>query len=209
VQHCTVVPDAGGIKVKPANDELMVELVRTISGTIQLPESVKQFRAIDSIVQGSPAVQAAGAWGDLQGSTFLGKVSVRLLKAGNCIFTGQLEATLRQAGCLRFSFVPPKSATPRRYRCQPDLSLAGVKDPAQQQQIVDRLTPVFASVHFTDPAYAQLKRTVPEEIRAGADDGAEMGAFYFLKQPQREANLRASLDEFLRFGLEAGIYYAT
>ena len=31
-----------------------------------------------------------------------------------------------------------------------------------------------------------------------------MGAFEFLKQPQREANLRDALDEYLRFGLEAG-----
>ncbi len=43
----------------------------------------------------------------------------------------------------------------------------------------------------------------------GADDGAEMGAFNMLKQPQREANLRASLDEFLRLGLEAGIIHVT
>jgi len=31
----------------------------------------------------------------------------------------------------------------------------------------------------------------------------------FLKQPQREANLRDALDEYLRFGLEAGIFYAS
>ena len=36
-----------------------------------------------------------------------------------------------------------------------------------------------------------------------------MGAFSTLKQPQREANLRTALDEYLRFGLEAGAVYVT
>jgi len=30
-----------------------------------------------------------------------------------------------------------------------------------------------------------------------------------LKQPQRESNLRIALDEYLRFGLEAGIFFVT
>jgi hypothetical protein len=36
-----------------------------------------------------------------------------------------------------------------------------------------------------------------------------MGAFRFLQQPQREANLRMSLGEYLRFGLEAGLVFST
>ena len=36
-----------------------------------------------------------------------------------------------------------------------------------------------------------------------------MGAFHDLYQPQRETNLRVALDEYLRFGLEAGIFYVT
>ena len=36
-----------------------------------------------------------------------------------------------------------------------------------------------------------------------------MGAFCHLKQPQRESNLRLRLDEYLPFGLEAGILFAT
>ena len=48
-----------------------------------------------------------------------------------------------------------------------------------------------------------------EEIGTGAESGAEMGAFEFLKQPQREANLRDALAEYLRFGLEARLIYVT
>ena len=38
---------------------------------------------------------------------------------------------------------------------------------------------------------------------------AEMGAFHDLGQPQRETNLLVRLDEYLRFGLDAGIFYAS
>jgi hypothetical protein len=46
-------------------------------------------------------------------------------------------------------------------------------------------------------------------ITAGADDEGEMGAWHFLQQTQRIADLRASLGEHLRVGLEAGLFFAT
>jgi hypothetical protein len=46
-------------------------------------------------------------------------------------------------------------------------------------------------------------------IREGADDGGEMGVMHALFQPQRESNLRIRLDEYLRFGLHAGLFYVT
>ena len=58
-------------------------------------------------------------------------------------------------------------------------------------------------------AFGQLTRSTPIEIRSGAEDEAEMGAFRSLYQPQRESNLRVRLEEYLRFGLEAGIIFAT
>jgi hypothetical protein len=52
-----------------------------------------------------------------------------------------------------------------------------------------------------------LSLGTPVQIRTGAEDGSEMGVFCHLKQPQREANLRDALNEYLRSGLEAGILY--
>jgi hypothetical protein len=127
----------------------------------------------------------------------------------------------RQAGCARFSYVPEGSyQTPRRYRCQPDLALAqrakelllASEDdlpPAERAPVQARLRPSFTSVHYGHPAYAQLGLTCAEEIRTGAGDGSEMGAFSSLKQPQREANLRIRLEEYLPFSLEAGLIYVT
>ena len=46
-------------------------------------------------------------------------------------------------------------------------------------------------------------------IRAGADNDSEIGVLNALFQPQREANLRLRLDEYLRFGLHAGLFFAS
>jgi hypothetical protein len=69
--------------------------------------------------------------------------------------------------------------------------------------------PSFTSTDYGQPAYFQLGRACAKEIREGAEDGAEMGAFHSLLQPYRETNLRVRLDEYLPFGLEAGIVHAT
>ena len=55
----------------------------------------------------------------------------------------------------------------------------------------------------------QLALSCAKEILNGADDESEMGAFHDLFQPQREINLKIRLKEYLRFGLEAGIFYET
>lgn len=135
------------------------------------------------------------------------------------IFTAPAIAVRKQSGCTRFSFVPGGSSVPRRYRCQPDLALEmiaaergiSVDDLSREEceAVETSVTPTFTAVSYGDPGYAQLSRTCANEIRTGAEDGAEMGVFQYLKQPQREANLRTALQEYLRFGLEAGIFYIT
>jgi hypothetical protein len=72
---------------------------------------------------------------------------------------------------------------------------------------VTAIQPIFTERQYDKAAWAQLHPLCPIEIRAGADDGAEMGVFHDLYQPQRESNLHARLDEYLRLGLEAGIIY--
>jgi hypothetical protein len=130
----------------------------------------------------------------------------------------------RQAGCLRFSFVPQGSVTPRRHRCQPQLAidraiaertkeLGAPPGPAERALIAARiarwLVPSFTSQRYGAPAYGQLRQAAPREIRTGASDESEMGALHHLYQPQREANLALRLEEYLRFGLEAGVFFET
>ena len=59
------------------------------------------------------------------------------------------------------------------------------------------------------PAMASCGSATDTSIREGADDEGEMGVMHALFQPQRETNLRIRLDEYLRFGLHAGVFYAT
>ena len=142
-------------------------------------------------------------------STIIGKVNTLTMQlASNTIFYADLllndpwpaavYSERLQAGCVRFSYVPPGSRLPRLFRCQP-------ADPAD----ATRVRPIFTSLRYGDAAYCQLSTACAIEIQQGADDQAEMGAFHDLYQPQRTANLSASLNEYLRFGLEAGIFFAS
>lgn len=103
-------------------------------------------------------------------------------------------AERRQVGCIRFSFVPPGARTPRSFHCVGSA-------PADR--------PLHTSLRYGDPGYMQLRRSTVDSIRMGASDQSEMGVTHELYAPQRESNLEIRLDEYLRFGLEAGVFYAT
>lgn len=179
--------------------------------------------------------EAPGAALTLTACTVVGKVHTALMTlASNSIFlaalasgdgwTAPVRALRKQEGCVRFSFVPGGSIVPRRFRCQPELEIdaeiarvqksigaeldAGARA-AIRARIEPCLVPAFTTLRYGAPAYGQLRESCPLQIRTGADDESEMGAFHGVFQPQRETNLRVRLDEYLRFGLEAGVFYAT
>jgi hypothetical protein len=232
--HSTVMPGRGTLVVQPGgNEQLRLALDHAICGAINVPGPIAGLTVADSIVgsgDGSPdlSVDALEAEAELLRSSFFGGVAVQSVEASDCIFGGLLRAERRQSGCVRFSYVPPGSAAPRRYRCQPELEAATritarrdaardqglpapspVEEAAVRAEVEALIRPLFVSRHCGDPGYGQLELRCAEQIRTGAESGAEMGAFEFLKQPQREANLRDALDEYLRFGLEAGLFYVT
>jgi hypothetical protein len=194
-----------------------VTLERCITGPIQI-DAEASITLTDCIVDaGSPqsvayAVDGSGGPGGTltaKECTFVGKVHAKVVElASNCIFFAELGlkpgetwsapiiAERRQEGCMRFSFVPSGSVTPRRYCCLPDADHP------------DAL-PHFTSLRYGDPGYGQLRQVTDLAIRTGADDGGEMGVLHALFQPQRETNLRTRLDEYLRFGLHAGFFYSS
>jgi hypothetical protein len=132
-----------------------------------------------------------------------------LTLASEVIFAAPTVAVRRQRGCVRFSALAAGSRTPRRYRCQPDLAMEGLSDPARIAAVRNRLRPTFTSLHYGDPAFAQLSLNAAREITQGAENGSEMGAFERLLQPQRVANLRLRLDEYLPFGRDPGLIDVT
>jgi hypothetical protein len=46
-------------------------------------------------------------------------------------------------------------------------------------------------------------------LLTGADDGSEVGVFHDVFQPQRLSNLNIMIADYLRFGMEAGVFFAT
>jgi hypothetical protein len=210
LQHVTLTPGGSvpALIVEPGSAKVSLE--RSIVGGVRTdPET--QVSLSDSIVDGAggPAYaarddvsgKAPGGPLTLSRCTVLGAVSTAgLVLAENSLFLDPVTALRRQEGCLRFCHVPPGSRTPRRYHCQP---------PEEAPEAAARLRPRFTSLRYGDPGYCQLTIDTPPEIRRGAEDESEMGAFSSLRQPQREDGLRIRLEEYLRVGLEAGILFTT
>ncbi|MFZ1428394.1 MAG: hypothetical protein WAS21_16655 [Geminicoccaceae bacterium] len=222
---------AAGPTTDRLNELLEVDLAFAITGPLLMPVYSQALRLLDSIVVAAEDDDAIGSEVSpgpptaMERTTVLGRTWVEaMVLASESIFEGRLHANRRQLGCLRFSYVPPGSRTPRRYRCQPDLRIqveaeaceaaAGMPlTDAERAEVAARvarwLVPAWTSRRYGQPAFAQLHDNAPAAIREGAEDGSEMGAFCHLKQPQRVANLAQRLGEYLPFGLEAGVLPVT
>jgi hypothetical protein len=220
LQHTTLAPGKSmpALIVEPGSAK--VSISRSILGAVRTDKET-QVELSDSMVD---AVDGAGAtiltaYAALDGTspggpltisrcTVFGKVLVtELALAENSLFLNPITARRRQEGCVRFCHVPLTSRTPRRFHCQPEIPDG--TSPAEAQSLAARVRPNFTSLRYGDPGYCQLTIDTAQEIRRGAEDGSEMGVFSSLQQPQREDGLRIRLDEYLRVGLEAGIFFAT
>ena len=228
LRDCTLVPgltlNTDGTAASPGKVSLLIEhpfakvtLERCITGRLQVVVGAGVF-VHDCIVDAGDAASVAfdsdgadgpGAELTITESTVIGKLHTKLMQlASNTIFfaslgpmpsekwTAPVIAERRQEGCVRFCFVPHGSLVSKRFRCVPD-----EKHPDA--------VPHFTSLRYGDPGYAQLRSATAKSIREGADDGGEIGVMHPLHQPQRESNLCIRLDEYLRFGLHAGIFYVT
>jgi hypothetical protein len=212
IKHCTLVPGLGlsraGTPVSGSEASLVVALAdvkvrleRTIVGAIALADRARAEIAdsiVDATDQNNFACQApgGGASGPLvvRASTIVGRVHTRELElASNSIFTSTIVSEHRQSGCVRFSYLPLDSRVGQRHRCQPSNA---TPHPVLQ----------FETLHYGVASYGQLGRRTDAAIARGADDESEMGAYHHLYRTQRETNLRIRLDEYLRAGLECGIF---
>jgi hypothetical protein len=221
-----LLPARPGVLAPGPNPDFRLELVRTICGALHLAADSDGLTASDSIIDAFDAASVAyaaengagvGPPASFERCTVHGEVRARQFDLiSESIILGRALAERRQIGCSRFSFLGEGSRAPRRHRCQPDLALAAfaaahgkeVEDltAAEQRMVTLTVTPTFTTLRFGRPAYMQLSVACPPEITTGAEDGGEMGVFHLLQQAQRIANLRTALDEYLRVGLEAGVF---
>ena len=208
LRHCTLVPDPARPSLTVTSANTRIEIERCILGGISA-NAEAEVRIESSIVDAGKETATAYAGPVFYGpplrvvnSTVIGVVRTTIMRlASNTIFLAAapdapVAAERRQEGCVRFSYVSHGARLPARFHCQP----------ATEDSLI---RPQLLSTRFGDPAYCQLSAACPPEIREGADDEGSMGAFHDVHEPQREARLRASIEEYLRFGLQAGIFYAT
>ncbi len=227
VRHCTFVP---GLSLTPSGHplapgapalsfhagsrgQIRVEIERSITGPLDL-RPVGALLTTDLTIQDSIVDAAGGPFAlranhaKVERCTLLGTAALEVLDASDAIVTGLTTVERSQQGCCRYSFFPDGSKLPRCFQCQPQTALAGVKA-AERPRVLNRVEPSFTSVRFGQAGYAQLATTGAEEIRRGGSDEGEMGAFHGLRQPQREDNAADVVQEFLPFGLEAGLFFVT
>jgi hypothetical protein len=211
LSNCTVRPGAGTLSVEPGtgpadrNTDLEITLSRTICAAVRAHPFIRQLSVTDTILDGdgTPALADSGP-GDhgaslrISTSTVFGELRPRSLYASSTLCTDHVDVERRQEGCVRYSYVTVDSIVPRRFRCQPGSA-------AEAQRVV----PTFVSADIRDPAYAQLAVSTPPEILTGAEDAGEIGAYNLLAATHRVTDLRQRIDEYLRFGLEAGVLFAT
>lgn len=216
----------GGIRTQE-----QVEISISDSIVDALSPSQVAFSALDN--------EEGGGILQVRNSTMIGKVHAHTMKmASNTIFMAEKAAagdtwlapvlTKRlQEGCIRFSWIPEGAIVPHPYRCQPATAAEQAEEAAEalskeatpaevsaakalaRSSTLARVRPQFTSLEHGEAGYCQLHRHCAQQIAKGADNESEMGAFHHLFQPQRVANLRIRLEEYLRFGLEAGIFLAS
>lgn len=223
--HATLVPglalDTTGNPTSPDVPSLVVEqdgvtvtLEKSIVGGLRVAAgcvvsgsgAIIDATAADGLAYAAPHADSHGAPLSLDACTVIGRIRAQAMgmisnsillarrRKGDPLSAVHIER--RQVGCVRFSWLPGDSLVPRRHRCQP------------QDGVGEGTTaPHFTTLRYGMAAYCQLARSSSEAIRRGADNESEMGAYHHLYPAQREANLRIRLQEFLRAGLAAGIFY--
>ncbi len=139
----------------------------------------------------------------LRAVTVLGRTFVHRLVASDsllCDFTAVEDA---QDGCIRFSATTRASSVPRQYR---------------SKAVVAADPPLFVSQSFGEPAYAQLLEMADQAIvsagagvtlTAGAESGAEMGAYSSGLAALRERGLNIKYAEYMPLGLAPVVVHVT
>lgn len=187
---------ASQLRIEGRVRHLVIE--RSITGPIvDRGGQLASLTARDSIVQSTkPQVHAlAMVSGEaaLERCTMLGTSRLHRVDARECILHDVATVDDTQHGCVRFSAWSAPSVLPRKYQSVKVRPRAGL----------------FSELDFGAAAFAQLLATVSEAITAGAEDGAEMGAFAREKSAIKERSLLIKYQEYLPLGLEPVIVHVT
>lgn len=223
IRHCTIrAPGAAALDTTAALEGMAIRIERSVIGRIRLDYGVGpatgslrlsgSLVSLDEAPAPAAAIAAADLDAEIEDTTILGESRFKSLEATNVIFAGPAIVTRTQAGCVRYSAVEPGSTLPRRYRCQPDLALAAAAEKkggplGAQERIAVALgvRPIFLDTALDEPTAAMLHPMTDDAIRAGGEGDCEMGVFAEAAERLRMRNIESLFDDFLPFGLEAGL----
>jgi hypothetical protein len=177
---------------------------------LRIADSIVDASGFDPDAIGGTDASFAHATLHASNVTVWGGVAVHAIElAEDSIFWGCVRVARRQIGCVRFSYLPPDSRTPRRFKCQPDMAIDAARGAIDKQAARRRVVPSWNSTRYGSPAYGQLAALCPDEIARGAHDDGEMGAFHDLFVPQRTTILRVRLAEYVPASTEADVIDVT
>jgi hypothetical protein len=222
VRHCTVrAPGKAALATGAALTSSDIAIDRSVLGRISLDTAsgiaTGTLTITGSIVSAdeatAAAVSATSLDARLDNVTLFGTSTFKSLEATNVIFSEAVTVKRRQSGCIRFSWVATGSAAPRRYRCQPDLAIetaAAKKAPVsltldEGKSVALGVTPLFLDESLDEPTVGMLHPLTKDAIRLGGEGDTEMGAFSAAAEGLRLANLTSLFDDYVPFGLEAGV----
>jgi hypothetical protein len=192
-------PTAPSLIVETSNTEIVLE--HCITGPLRIAAEADSRLQACILDAGSPSAHAyadpdgtsPGGALRLDACTVQGRIDTREIRlATDSLLLGAAHSVRRQRGVVRFSWVAPGSAVPRRHACLPAEGAALPK-------------PIFHARSFGRPGYFRLRPETDPAIRHGAFDGGEIGAGNTTGLALRLQNLADWLPGYLRFGMEAGI----
>lgn len=182
ISHCTIDPGEdppGAGKLKPVTIEVQgaietLVIQSSITGPIIMRDppggggraTIEKLVIRDSIIQAwdpALAVETMSGSAQISRSTVMGGINVNRIEVSDSIVDGIVRVANHQNSCFRFSAAPVSDLhkLPRPYESHfyhdPDL--------------------LFSSRTLGDGAFAQVNARAPYEVRRGAENGREMGAF--------------------------------
>jgi hypothetical protein len=225
LMDCTLVPgislQPNGRPMAPGEPSIVVSapgatlaLLRCITGPIgintgasaRICSSIIDSCCPCSVAYAGPDLASNGADLHIEDSTVIGKVWARTMQlASNSVFLARrplrdpwiaaIRCDRRQAGCVRFCYVPTDSITPKQFRCLPG-------DPSLDAA----LKPEFVTLQYGHPSYALFSVGVPMAVWTGADDGSQIGAYHAQQEAQAVRNVQLCAPEYIPIGLESGVF---
>lgn len=183
LRYCSVEPATSGIDVTPPAASSQLFISNCVTGGVTASANVTAVDIADSVVQHGTAIVCQHDC-KLEHVTVLGSLQAETLHASNSILFGAITVADAASSCVRYCRHPRNSPAFRRFNCTTAF-------------------PIFSSLSFGHPGYARLTPNTAQAIRAGGEDGGEMGAFYLAGTSWREQNVASKLNEYLPAGLRA------